>query len=256
MAYLKDSPSGFLYPAVDILAGLDGDSTKLEQHAYAGEHEFQLDVRNVIASAHDQHFGYVADIIDSFLYFRELPLSSVSADGFALPEIYLGNDTLLLQSPDDADTVSPVATIDGEAAERWLNAYATLNGNAQDPDANYNHIFGASGMFKRSQTYQGNHTDISFRNGTTRRIQHYATTLSNFSSVSDGASFFQKFCTEEGKEKSPEAEPATPSMTTQATLFPFRPAQTQTAVSVPPGSQSPIVIADDYSIADYFPEET
>lgn len=247
MAYLKDPPEGYLYPAVDIVDALDQISAKLKKNDYSGEYDFQLDVRNVMNSAYDGHFNYDAEIDRTFVFYRELTLSSVSIDGLALPEIYLGNDTLLLQNDSGVATVSPVANINGREVQAWLNEYAAWN-PAQDPDANYNTIF-SSETFLATYNYQGGSTNVTFHNGTSRTLQHWAQTTFNFTGITDGHSFFQTFCTDEGKAKAMESQPDVPTSTAApATEVPFKPVATQTA-----GFPNPVVSSSDRAIAGFLP---
>lgn len=115
LAYLKDPPPGYLYPAVDILGGLDevrsdlfvstvyarvGDfvslvrirltssqlANRLQSNYYANEYDFQNDLSLLISSAYDGHFNYNPDITQIFAFARAEYLLSVSEDGTKLPE--------------------------------------------------------------------------------------------------------------------------------------------------------------------------
>ena len=87
-AYLKDPPSGYQEPAVDIFAALDAIKTKING-TYANEHEFQEDLFLTFASVHDGHFRFSPDGLTRALSFgRTVPIVSVSLDGVELPKVY------------------------------------------------------------------------------------------------------------------------------------------------------------------------
>lgn len=103
---------------------------------------------------------------------------------------------------------------------------------------------------------------MTFRNGTTAHIGHYAATLSNLTGVVDGPSFFQKFCTPEGKNATETQTEASPSSNMSSvapiiptTAVPFMAVPSQTAFPGLPGFPAPYIISDDGIIAGYFPKE-
>ena len=305
LAYLKDPPPGYvfsrarshftilskayvstrcryLYPAVDIVAGLQNISDSLESNAYTNEYDFQNDISRLIASAHDGHFVYSPDILNILYFIRSDPIYSVSKDGTSLPEIYIGLDDVrnMAYSNSSNYTVSPVTKINDEDVENWLNAQAAMFAQ-QDPDANYNLLFPilncASGYCGNLFTgigdiYLGSDTIVTFRNGSTRHIDTYATSTADFTGVTDGPSFFKRFCT----GKSPtvvsslvpyssfaassaavssvpaSTAPAIPALSTEVS---YTPVPSQTAVPPPPAFPKPWVIAHDSSISCYFPSE-
>lgn len=265
LAYLKSPPPGYLYPPVDVLEALDLVSQKLENNGYQSEFDFQMDVSSVIASGYDGHFSYKADITTIFGFLRLNALYSVSKDGLALPEVYLDVDLpMLVQKNASNYTASPISQINGQNVEAWMNSYATLNGGGQDPDSNYNAMFftvpwGQNG-FRGGYHYDGPCTSVTFRNGTSRIVEHLATTKANFTGVESGSDFFNKFCTgadptgSDGEETSP-----TPSSTSPpaipTTEVPFQTMPSQTAEPGPSFFPVPYITMEDNSVAGYFPDE-
>lgn len=153
-----------MYPAVDILDGFDQILARLNDSRYDNDYDVQLDLYRVVMSAYDGHFGYQAEIISVFSFDRASPIYSISDDGIALPNIYLGHDIHYLRAnASDDGTVSPIVQINGQDVQTYLNEYATLNVQDQDPDANYNALFlqGPSvpgvnfDVFQQSSWYQG-----------------------------------------------------------------------------------------------------
>lgn len=253
------------------------------------KYDFQMDVQQVVASAYDGHFYYISDITSVFVFARNVSVYSLSTDSLTLPEIYLELPPVVKQNGAARNaSISPIATIDNEEVQSWLNKYAAMNGNNQDPDANYNFLspsvpLGSLGGFTSSVNYLGAksfrhltprryeltylaaigpHTNVTFKNGTMARFQHFAVSKSNLTGITDGPSFFKKFCTPEGKSMTEtEAEASTPSNTSSVapiiptTAVPFKAVPSQTAFPGSTGFPAPYVISDDGIIAGYFADE-
>lgn len=87
--YLPDPPSGYLYPAVDLDAGLDAVQKKVEEGEYESEYDMQVDIGLLIGSVRDGHFSWAGDVLGAFTFFRSHALVAVSSDGEQVPQIYL-----------------------------------------------------------------------------------------------------------------------------------------------------------------------
>ena len=90
LSYLKDPPSGYAFPAVDLLGGMQDLYDKVNAGKFANEVEFQTNLTTLLGQAHDGHLEFQADALSVFIYVREGlgRLVSVSMDGTSLPEIY------------------------------------------------------------------------------------------------------------------------------------------------------------------------
>lgn len=89
LSYLKDPPSGYQEPAVDIIAGFNEVAANISSGAYPNEYEFMANLWKVFNSAHDGHFRFLPDIlVKALLFRRNVDLVSVSTDGFEIPKIY------------------------------------------------------------------------------------------------------------------------------------------------------------------------
>ena len=88
---LKSPPSGYQLPGIDLEAGIDKIRQNITSNAYKGEYAFQVDLYNLINSAHDDHLSFTGDTFSAFSWQRgtDIALVSVSEDGQALPKIYL-----------------------------------------------------------------------------------------------------------------------------------------------------------------------
>ncbi|KAF2717178.1 hypothetical protein K431DRAFT_204161, partial [Polychaeton citri CBS 116435] len=267
LAYLKDPPPGHLYPAVDIMAALDDVEDKLDGDYYSNEYDVQLDIFRIVSSGYDGHLVYIPDIMRVFTFVRNISLVSISEDGVSLPDVYQFTDIAALINGDD---VSPIARINGQDVEAFVNEQATMNGRYQDPDANYNSVFpnvpkmalqqsGTTGVFTASDFYQGDSTNITFQDGTTMADEASAVTSQDFSGIRNGQDFFDKFCTGAQAVSSP-IETAVPTSTSD--LKPL-PTTYVSYTSLPTGSSDPrfspqyprpLTAARDNSVAGYLPQ--
>ncbi|QIW99833.1 hypothetical protein AMS68_005351 [Peltaster fructicola] len=293
LAYLKNPPPGALYPAVDLLGGIDDVASKLKSGYFQNEFDFQYELYGLSKSAHDFHFNLYVDITQIFRWRRSESLISVSKDSLSLPEIYALTDLAALNGS-RSYTPAPVSKINGVDVETWINNYAGLDPLGHDPDTNYNAVLyngplanmGTSsrsiGSFAATYRPQPFDTILTFTNGTDRKIDTYVTTGSDFTGVRDGPSFFKTFCkgagpiapsnatsTHKANIKAIEADTAdrvvkiaTKSTSTRktvaptSTLVPFTPVSTQTAVPVNfTVYPKPLVINSDYSAAGYLPDD-
>ncbi|KAE8376749.1 hypothetical protein BDV26DRAFT_264909 [Aspergillus bertholletiae] len=248
-SYIKDPPSEYLEPAVDIWAELQKVSDKIKSDAYAGEYEFQADLFKAFNLAHDGHFRFFPDLLTKVLTFhRNVGLVSVSLDGEEIPEIYVHTD--IVEKVENGLDPSPVTSINGQDAVEYLEYWSQL-GSLNDPDALYNSLFFSkpfaastpdfdgyfSGSARYGYIYPGDVTTLEFANGTSRSYRTTAHIKADLTGITDGPSMYQKFCTG-------------PSSTTSAASTTSSPAA---ATATPaPGYPDPEVISSDNVISGYF----
>ncbi|KAF2968187.1 hypothetical protein GQX73_g5364 [Xylaria multiplex] len=175
---LQDPPDTYLSPAVDILGGLD----QIGNTQYNNQYQFDFDLRNLIRSATDGHFFIFPCSLAAFTFYRQETgrLASISQDGIAQPEIYLGVDVAAISSGNT--TISPVTKINGQDVIEYLETVAALQGS-QDPDARWNTLFASAAAIATGNTDVGslfgqfafndglwpgvNSTTLEFKNGKT-----------------------------------------------------------------------------------------
>lgn len=75
-------------PAVDLLGGIDSILDNVNNETYSSQFEMDLDVSNLITSAHDGHLVFQLCSQSIFSFQIDLPLVSISSDGLSLPEVY------------------------------------------------------------------------------------------------------------------------------------------------------------------------
>ncbi|KAK5169798.1 uncharacterized protein LTR77_005776 [Saxophila tyrrhenica] len=272
LVYLSKPPAGWLYNRVDLLASLEAMSANVYSGGYENEYALQLDIYNLMTSAYDFHLIYILDILNVFRWFRNAFLVSVSTDGSKLPNHVFHSSNV----------------------ETWLNECAAFNPWDHDADANYNAAFfnvpatgnrqtGLGASFSQYlYRFPGSQTVLTFANGTSKTINSYATLTDglDFTNVTHGKSFFNKFCSGPAPSSSAVAS-RLPSSTPFASLS-IAPASSEPAIAsvtfaassavttnniytplassaslppIPSFYPQPAVLAPDYSIASYFPEE-
>ena len=91
LAYLKNPPSTYLMPAVDILGGLQEIRQNASVGTYTSQYAFDSALSDLVAKAHNGHFIYIPGLIGAFEYQNDMALVSISEDGLALPEVYVGS---------------------------------------------------------------------------------------------------------------------------------------------------------------------
>lgn len=269
LGYLADPPIGYLYPPVDIMDALARLAFNLRNGQYQGEYAFQQDLHAILASAHEEHLWYYIDINSIFIFYHDAQLYSISKDGVSVPEVYLKWDVDNTQPDDFASStnISPITKINGQDVETYLNQLAILSGSAQDPDANYNSLFGNNSLYSLQNTYTGDRDEIVFKNGSSIDVKVSAFSKFDLSSLTDGPSFFTAFLAEyessdlDGEpglstETSSVRRRSEPSSTTSAgtriseSEIPFSPLPVR-----PPtyGPAYPIVETRDGSVQGYLP---
>jgi hypothetical protein len=206
-AYKADPPADYFYPPVDIFAALAKVRANLVADKYAGEYDFQLDLYvTVFGPGHDGHYVFYPDALTKvFQWTRQRSLVSVSEDGSSLPVIKLYED--VVSSPKTASVVTKINGIDAAKYVQDTIFKASFN---QDADAAYNSMFfelasvaangaGQNGYFSNGgrirYIYQGANTTFTFANGTELTVENQATVKADLTGVTDGASFYAKFCT-------------------------------------------------------------
>ena len=256
------------------MGGLQNISDALEKSVYTNEYDLQLDIYNIINSAHDEHFNYYPDIVYVLNFEREHSLLSISKDGLSLPEVYVDSDLSQLVYHNVSNyTASPVTHINGQLVATYLDDPAS-NGQLEDVDANYNTLFpviptqatgfGGLPLFVNTPgVFWGSITTVTFKNGSVLDIKGVARTELDWRGVTDANTLFDKFCT--GKwplAKSPSPSPS-PSASASASLTPtalstevsYSAVPSQTASPALPNFPGAEIIASDMSIACYFPTD-
>ena len=85
---LKDPPTGYISPPVDLIGGLETVRRKAAANFYTSQYDFDWEINSLISRAHDGHLT-VGLCSQEIMHFEHgVPLVSVSGDGLQLPELY------------------------------------------------------------------------------------------------------------------------------------------------------------------------
>ncbi|KAI9640692.1 hypothetical protein NHQ30_011001 [Ciborinia camelliae] len=251
LADLKDPPADYFYPPHDVLGKLASVKSNLKNHVYANEYEFQKDLYQITALAHDGHFVVYPDLLTSaFQYRRARSLVSISRDGVEAPKIYLYED--IIAAPSKASEVTEINGVDAVKFVEELIFQTSFN---QDADSAYNTMFyekaygaaGVSGMGFFSNggrgryVYPGSNTTFGFANGTTLVTENTAHVKGDFTGVTDGNSFYQNFCIPTMPQPTAVTAAQNPAVQDPA-------AEIVTAFGYP----TPVLISNDTVIGGYY----
>lgn len=253
------------------MAGLDDVDSKLQTGYYKNEYDFHYDIWSIVTSANDFHYVYNLDILNVFSWQREHQLVSLSTDGIELPSVFVYDD---IASANRSGTApSPVVKINDIDVETWLNDQAGMNPWDHDPDANYNSFLwsavkvnqgdaSANGTYASLTRPQSSLTKLTFADGREVNDSTFASSIKDFTGVTDGKTFFAKFCSSEAAlsaSASNDSNPDTISSSgaaTATTFASFTAVSTQTTAT--PSSTffpTPLVLTSDLSLAGYLPDE-
>ncbi|MCJ1413980.1 hypothetical protein MMC32_000305 [Xylographa parallela] len=174
LTYLKNPPSSYQQPGVDILGGLDRIQRDVDTGVFDNQYDFELEVQNLVFSAHDSHLYLLAGATSIFSFGSPFYITSVSVDGQAPPQIYIPGD--LLASISEPYTASPIAKVNGQDATTFFTQFAAINSQGYiEPDADWNNlVYNPAGDVQGlvnafagiSPFYPGEVFSITFENGT------------------------------------------------------------------------------------------
>ncbi|KIX01680.1 uncharacterized protein Z518_09406 [Rhinocladiella mackenziei CBS 650.93] len=256
--YLRDPPSGFLFPALDLDLEWDNIQKKVEGGEYESEYDMQIDIVSLLNSARDGHLHWEGDVVGAFTFIRNIGngLAAVSSDGEQTPQVYLVDDLITIDSesqkvlPVTSYTPSPVESIDGVDVVSFLLTQS-LDARSQDPDALWNQLFFSLGRpsyqtFQIPTYYPGTSTNITLANGTTREYPNVATVNVPLDGLATGDDAYSAFCP--GAFESVTAIPSSSAAATSTSASPSAPTI--------PGYPYPVIKHSAGSVAGYYLNDT
>ena len=204
VAFLKNPPPEYTESPIDLMGEMDSMKRQLASDGFASEYDFQLELNKLFTRAYDNHLAWQPDILAGVIQFQRpsgTELVSVSSDGNKLPQVFTYRDIQLLKT-DSSFKPSPIRTINGVGVEEYFRTVST-QANFHDADTRWNALFPSQALIAsgtnflgsfRTGMYQGPNTTMAFANGTLKSAMNVAVVLGNFEGVTDGTSFFKKFC--------------------------------------------------------------
>ncbi|KAI0137092.1 peptidase S41 family protein [Xylariales sp. AK1849] len=224
LAWLKDPPASYMLPATDIVARLDNLSTTAVAGRFASEYDFQLEVFQTFTSAHDGHFGFRPDVFKAFGFRNTLAsdIVSVSTDGKATPKLYHAADL------NGTTTPSAITKINGQDAANLISDLNLKFSGFQDPDSQWNSMFrtyatpDAAMTVAASLAFQGQSVTLTYDNGQEKTEESIAVIRAgvDFTGVSSGEDFYNKFCNPDTALATTTSVAATPLPTSTTSTAP------------------------------------
>ncbi|KAI4121471.1 MAG: hypothetical protein LQ338_006342 [Usnochroma carphineum] len=174
-AYLKDPPSGYQQPPVDLFGGLAEIKDQVQAGQFKNEYDFEVAVQKLILATHDAHISLGYGILSIFTFGSPYGLVSVSTDGLALPKLFIPDDILESQYDEANWFPSAVVEINGVEVTRFLEDFAASNVQGYtEPHADWNNLMtsaasdiqGILSTFEGSSIfYPGDTIRFKFENG-------------------------------------------------------------------------------------------
>lgn len=138
LAYLKNPPSGYQQPPVDVAAQLARIRQNVTSGVYKNQYTFEADFQHLVYQMHDSHVDLSAGILSVFSFASPLSLVTASIDGKQEPKVYLRADILKKQRGVEFD-ISPIASINDQEPIAYLTRLAALNSVGMlEPHADWN----------------------------------------------------------------------------------------------------------------------
>ncbi|KAL8665065.1 MAG: hypothetical protein Q9168_007786, partial [Polycauliona sp. 1 TL-2023] len=129
LAYLKNPPSTYKQPSVDLLGGLDSIQQAVDTGLYKNEYDFEAAVQSLVYSTHDAQITLYAGVLSVFTFGAPVSIVSVSPNGIAYPKVFILDDLLETEDPAFPSDWKPsaIATINGVSTADFLKKFASAN---------------------------------------------------------------------------------------------------------------------------------
>jgi hypothetical protein len=160
---------------VDLIAGLDLIQRQIDTGVFHNEYAFEAALQNLIYSTHDGHIQLDAGALNVFTFGAPVRIVSVSADGFALPKVYITDDLWADPGNNLSWAPSPIATINGQEVTDFLTQFAVVNVNTGlEPHADWNQLMVSAAadiqgefsvFYGATPFYPGDSIEFTFENG-------------------------------------------------------------------------------------------
>lgn len=89
ISYLKNPPTAYQQPPVDLFQRLDLLQSAVDPGSFVDEYQFEAAFQKLVYDAHEGHLSFNAELTSVFYYGNDFAVSSVSMDGVKPPKPYL-----------------------------------------------------------------------------------------------------------------------------------------------------------------------
>ncbi|KAI9702997.1 MAG: hypothetical protein M1836_008211 [Candelina mexicana] len=175
LSYLKNPPSSYQQPAVDLLGGLDQIQKDINRGAFSNQYSFEATLQNLVYSARDSHLQLQSGILSPFKFASPYSIVSLSEDGVKDPKVYVLDDALFSGS-NSTSKPSPIKSINGRDVTDFLVEFGAANSyGLVEPHADWNNLMSSSATYIQNEFsifedyatfYPGETITIAFENGT------------------------------------------------------------------------------------------
>ena len=87
-AYLKNPPTSYQQPAVDLLQRLNQIQQEVNHGVFENQYAFEATLQNLVQQTHDTHLVLDFGILNAFSFGSTVGIVSVSPDGVQNPKVY------------------------------------------------------------------------------------------------------------------------------------------------------------------------
>ncbi|MCJ1476069.1 hypothetical protein MMC13_004734 [Lambiella insularis] len=263
LGYLRNPPTSYQQPPVDILAALNAIGANITAGTYENEYDFEASVGAVLLAAHDAHLNVNAGALSVFSFGSAYAISSVSIDGIQVPQVYLTEDLYYAQLLGADFTPSPITTINGQEVNQFLVNFASANSfGLLEPNADWNALMynpaadiqsTPSAFTGASSFFPGKDLNLGFENGTQLPTQWHslASVLFGAPPINNGQDFFNYFVlnTDPNGEDSPAA--ATSTVAASSPTITPSPTTPESSSNSPSSSSQGIPTMTAWNVAAY-----
>lgn len=96
LTYLKNPPTSYQQPGVDLLGGLEQLQQGIDNGIFPNQYEFEAALQTLLYAAHDGHVDLIAGVLAAFSFGSPYDIVSVSLDGVQLPKVYLAGSSSVI----------------------------------------------------------------------------------------------------------------------------------------------------------------
>ncbi|KAI1123637.1 hypothetical protein F5Y10DRAFT_251427 [Nemania abortiva] len=176
LSYLKDPPSTYQQPSVDLVGGLQSLLDAVNSGSFANQYEFEAALQLLLINAHDDHLFLEAGILSAFSFGSPFDIVSLSVDGVETPKVYIALDVFESNAFTSFEP-SAIKSINGQDTTTYLETFAAGNvAGSLDPDTDWGRLMFSfaqdiQGFFNvfsgLTPFYPGETITVEFENGTT-----------------------------------------------------------------------------------------
>jgi hypothetical protein len=172
LQYLKNPPTSYQQPGIDLVGGLAKLQSGINNGVFQNQYQFEAALAALLIAAHDSHLILDSGILAAFSFGSPTDLVSVSEDGIQTPKVYIATDIAYNYGQ---FTPSAITTINGEDVITYLENFAAQNNmGGLESHTDWNQLFfsaaegiqNAPNIFTGDATfYPGDTITFVFENG-------------------------------------------------------------------------------------------